>query len=395
VIAKPIINLNPQSFIFSGISSGATPAAQNMVIKNTGDANLSWRWTRVNATGGASPVGVWCRLQNSGGTDININTGGTLAPDASVTTKAAVTAPVNAGILNDCNIQIYDSNAINNPQNASIDYVVRPTNVSDVTATLAACPSQNVTLSWTAAGSGSTAKTYKLYRNTSPSIPGTPYASGITTTVWTDSSPKTIDASYYYWVEAVSGGLTSTNKVAANGGAGLLIPNCGPVIVTAVSVTPNNGSGTGTTFAELYNDTAGAADIAAVYTFLNAGFSGLNGCYILWDKATNQVFLRNDADTTWGVGRMLGGSSPPLSNSQCTMNVETSSITTSGNDLTFNIALSFNPSFAGLKEIWMYAGNSGGQHSGWQLRGNYTVTIPGNASADIKANGSDGPITIP
>lgn len=228
---KPIIDLNPQSFIFSAISGAAAPAAQNMVIKNTGDANLGWRWQRVNATGGASPVGVWCRLQNSGGTDITINTGGTLAPDASVTTKVAVNALSNAGVFDDCNIQIYDPNAINNPQNASIDYLVRPTNVSGVTATLAACPSQNITLSWTAASSGATAKTYTLYRNTTSSIPGIPYASGITTTTWTDSSAKTVGQTYYYWMEAVSGGLTSTNKVAANGGAGVSITACAAATV--------------------------------------------------------------------------------------------------------------------------------------------------------------------
>src|SRR3989344_1100830 len=176
-VTAPIIKLTPQSFLFSAISGSSTPPTQTMVIRNTGTSNLNWKWRRVNASGATSPVGTWCRLRNAADTaDITIDTGGLLGPGSQLTYRVAVSAPSNAGSFNDCNIQIYDPAATNNPQNASIDYVVRPSSVASVTATLAACPSQNVTLTWPAASSGSVSKTYNIYRNTSNSIPGSIYA---------------------------------------------------------------------------------------------------------------------------------------------------------------------------------------------------------------------------
>jgi hypothetical protein len=45
----------------------------------------------------------------------------------------------------------------------------------------------------------------------------------------------------------------------------------------------------------------------------------------------------------------------------------------SGTTLTLNLAVTFRPAFAGVKNIDMYAGNVGGMNSGWQTRGSWTA----------------------
>ena len=235
VIGRPKIDLTPKIFVFTKIVGGSNAPYQNLVIQNTGDATMNWKWKRVNASGGTSPVGTWCSLQNSAGTSITINTGGTLAPSASVTTRIAVTSVSNAGTLEDCNIQIYDTSnplASNTPQNTNLDYVIKPSNVSNVATTLASCPSRNVTVSWTAANSGTTAKTYNIYRNTTSTVPSIGYASGITASPWINTSTA-VGSTYYYWVETVSGGNVSPNKIAASSNA------TGGVPVTSCAVVPS------------------------------------------------------------------------------------------------------------------------------------------------------------
>jgi hypothetical protein len=144
--------------------------------------------------------------------------------------------------------------------------------------------------------------------------------------------------------------------------------------ITAVSVTPNPGSGSGGTLSEVYSDTAGGADITQVWTFLRAGFpspTADHACYVRWDKSTNSVFLLTDGGSTWSPGYVISTNATPF-NSQCTLNVGASSVSIAGNNLTLNLALTFTPAFAGAQQIWMY-GNDTGQASGWQQRGTYTV----------------------
>ena len=55
------------------------------------------------------------------------------------------------------------------------------------------------------------------------------------------------------------------------------------------------------------------------------------------------------------------------------IDVDTSSATISGNVLTLNLDVLFNPAFGGVKNIYMYASGSNGLNSGWQDRGDWLV----------------------
>ena len=44
-----------------------------------------------------------------------------------------------------------------------------------------------------------------------------------------------------------------------------------------------------------------------------------------------------------------------------------------GNALTLNLPLTFQPAYAGAKNIYMYASDVSGSTSGWQQQGTWTV----------------------
>jgi hypothetical protein len=72
------------------------------------------------------------------------------------------------------------------------------------------------------------------------------------------------------------------------------------------------------------------------------------------------------------------GSAGTLANSQCTLDTGASSVSGAGNNLTVNLALSFQPAFQGPKTVSMGATTNASVFSGWQATGSWTVTQPGN-----------------
>jgi hypothetical protein len=88
----------------------------------------------------------------------------------------------------------------------------------------------------------------------------------------------------------------------------------------------------------------------------------------------------------------LGGAGGTLQNSQCGVNLGASSVTMSGNTLTLTLATTFTASYAGAKNIYMFAANASGLTSGWQDRGDWTVpqgVVPGvTADSVTPTNGA-------
>jgi len=144
---------------------------------------------------------------------------------------------------------------------------------------------------------------------------------------------------------------------------------------STVSVTPNTGSGRSANFVLRYADTAGAADllnarVRFVASSLNSAGDGVGTCSVKYNPASRSVSLLNDAGTTW-VSATIG--SGTLSNSQCTVNLASSSVTTSGTNLTLTLAITFTQSFNGGKRTYMGATNLAGTTTGWVQRGTWLV----------------------
>jgi hypothetical protein len=94
------------------------------------------------------------------------------------------------------------------------------------------------------------------------------------------------------------------------------------------------------------------------------------GTCTVWYNATNgSVAILNDAGTVWATSAFGAGT---LQNSQCSLDLAASSATPSGSNLTLALRITFAPSFAGVKNVYMLAGSAGGTNTGWLTRGTWT-----------------------
>jgi hypothetical protein len=142
---------------------------------------------------------------------------------------------------------------------------------------------------------------------------------------------------------------------------------------TVVSVTPSAGSGSSQAFAFRVNNPPGYLDLNAMLVLFNSALVGERGCYFKYDAAGNSIAMASDAgQSSWSSAVTLG-TSTTLENSQCRLNVGTSSRTASGPDLTLNLDLYFKPAFAGAKSTYVYVDTRSGLTTGWQQYGVWTV----------------------
>jgi hypothetical protein len=150
------------------------------------------------------------------------------------------------------------------------------------------------------------------------------------------------------------------------------VPSAPPA---AVSVTPSSGSGSSQTFSFVYSDAKGYAAISTASIILNATLSGTGSCYLYYTRATNMIYVANDAGSAWLTPKTLGQTGT-VQNSQCGVDAAASSSSGSGNNLTLTLALTFQSAFSGAKNIYMEVFD--GQDSGWQLKGTWTAGSGGS-----------------
>lgn len=158
----------------------------------------------------------------------------------------------------------------------------------------------------------------------------------------------------------------------------------GPLgVPSVVSLSPDAGSGTSYTFAMVYSDPDGAADLSRASVLFesvyrqrapSASLGGVKKCEVYYDVASGLVNLYNDSETATTT---LSPGSGSISNSQCTLSGAGSSVALSGNNLTLTLALSFSATFVGSKSIYLYASDNAGLNSGWVRKGTWDKAIMG------------------
>jgi hypothetical protein len=152
------------------------------------------------------------------------------------------------------------------------------------------------------------------------------------------------------------------------------VPATAGPAVSVVSVTPSSGSGLQQTFTFQYSDSSGATDLTQVWLWFNTGLTLSqegNSCLLYLDRASNQLFLYNDAGSGWLASATVGASTT-LGNSQCSVDMRSAGVTLSGTNLTLGLGITFSAGFAGAKNI--YANGLGTSlSSGWQTMGTWTV----------------------
>src|ERR1700674_1568752 len=84
------------------------------------------------------------------------------------------------------------------------------------------------------------------------------------------------------------------------------------------SVTPINGIGSPQTFTAVYTDPAGNTDLSNVYMLFTSTLSDSGGCFIIYVRGINTMYLLNDSGL--GVsGTVTPGVAGSVSNGQCTV----------------------------------------------------------------------------
>jgi hypothetical protein len=150
----------------------------------------------------------------------------------------------------------------------------------------------------------------------------------------------------------------------------------GGVTPTSDSVTPGSGSGLSQTFAFQYSSPSTAFWLSDVRVVVNSALSPVNACYVQYERATQILYLFNDAYTGL-AGQVVAGTAGIVSNSQCTISGSGSSASISGNTLTLNLAVTFAGSFLGSRSIWGLAVDQGNLNSGWVKLGTWVpATAP-------------------
>ena len=137
--------------------------------------------------------------------------------------------------------------------------------------------------------------------------------------------------------------------------------------LTAGAVFPDAGSGTTQTFSAQYSDPRGVSNISYVYLRVSETPTGpTNSCMIRYNPVTGGLWLRDD----WGA---WGWGNGTWANSQCSINVAATSASVSGQTLTLTVAITFRPSYAGAKNVYLYAQNATGLVTDWQQRGTWYI----------------------
>ena len=126
------------------------------------------------------------------------------------------------------------------------------------------------------------------------------------------------------------------------------------------------------TFAVQYSDTAGATSLQWVWVYFSAALTNpANSCFVYYNRTSNQIELLQDNGAAWLSA--TPGASTNLQNSQCSLNVAATTVVVTGDTLTLNLAMTFQSTYSGTKNIYLYAADASGSTSGWAQLGTWTA----------------------
>ncbi|MEZ5401570.1 MAG: SBBP repeat-containing protein [Bryobacteraceae bacterium] len=145
-------------------------------------------------------------------------------------------------------------------------------------------------------------------------------------------------------------------------------------VPSVIDLAPFANTGSEQLFTLTFDDSAGANTIAVANLLINSAIDGRQACYLAITP-TGSVFLVNDAGA--GGGPFAGGLALPstasISNTQCAVDGEGSSVLRTGTRLIVKLKLRFLAPFAGNKVMYLAVRDVDGNNSGWRAKGVWTV----------------------
>lgn len=172
--------------------------------------------------------------------------------------------------------------------------------------------------------------------------------------LWGWSFVQDYTGGYDGWIK--TGEFSSNLKLAALG----VTPNAGPLPISADQA-----------FTTEYYDANGYTDINRCYLLINDNIGQSNAVYLSYVRNGNKMYLRDDANTSWGTGKTPGVAGT-LENSQCIVDVGATSVTPGGNILSVNWVVQLKPSMTGkLLNAWTYIQDNSANVENWKVLGAY------------------------
>lgn len=155
-------------------------------------------------------------------------------------------------------------------------------------------------------------------------------------------------------------------------------PANAPPVVS--SVAPADAAGAAQVFTVEFADSDGAEDIDLADLLLNDSLTGVDGCWVRYDRDAAALLLVDDTGRRFaGFVRPGGGS---VFNSQCRLDGKGAAVERSGSVLRLTVPLAFLPAFSGPKTVFAHAVDDSEQEARWSARGTYRVAA------------ADGPPTV-
>ena len=145
-----------------------------------------------------------------------------------------------------------------------------------------------------------------------------------------------------------------------------------PARLRVVSLAPKSGQGREQTFTMVASHSKGANELISVRLLVNEAADGRGACYVFYTLGDNKILLANN-DGTGSTGAQPGDDKI-LENSQCRVNVKTSSASSAGDTVTLTLKLEFQPGFAGSKHVFGYLDDKLGATTPFEDLGVWVVT---------------------
>ena len=152
--------------------------------------------------------------------------------------------------------------------------------------------------------------------------------------------------------------------------------------------------GTGATQLIRYTvlDNDGTGNLTVSNLLINNFLDGRQACYMAYDHQNSVLYLVNDAGTALLPGLRLNvpGQGGIISNSQCSIDASQSStyyIPGTTTLVSLSLTVTFSPTFAGSKVMYLAARDKAGANSGWQPLG--VLEVPSGAAAAYPAVKAD------
>jgi len=132
------------------------------------------------------------------------------------------------------------------------------------------------------------------------------------------------------------------------------------------------------TITTTYSDPDGASDLAHVFFLMNTNLVGANSIYAWYNANANKLYLQSDNNTV-SIGGYAPGTDVRLTNTQVTLDVQKTTVSTLGNTLTVNWCIVPKVPFSGRKRyVYLSCTDDGSLSASWQALGWQKLDLPPN-----------------